>query len=430
MNNALGENYYAASLGEAEASSYLALQADRKTRICIIGGGFAGLNTALGLVERGINDVTVIEAKTLAFGASGRNGGFVFAGFSRGPADLLKDLGPEKAKSLYLSTVAAVDLIRQRVAQYAIDCDATDAGVYWANWFKDPAILLNHQQLLKKYFDTQWQFVEKNTLRNLIKSDRYHDALFEKNALHFHPLKYAYGLTKQICAAGGSVYTNTPALSLEKKAGAWLIKTPTGSIEAEQVVLCCGGYLANLITRVDAAVLPIATYVMVTEPLKEKMPSILQTSAAVYDTRFAFDYYRPLKNSRLLWGGRISVLNRSPQSVERLLRRDILKVFPQLAGINIEFAWSGLMSYSRHEMPQLGKIDEGLWLAQAFGGHGVAPTTLAGEVIAAAIAQSDDAWRAYARYGLSATYKPAGYGAAQLSYWWLQMKDAWKARIH
>jgi gamma-glutamylputrescine oxidase len=422
------QNYYQATANNAVA--YPVLAENKTTKICIIGGGFAGLNTALGLVERGVRDVMLIEANSIGHGASGRNGGFVFAGFSRGPADLLKDLGPEKAKRTYQATQAAVNLIRQRISSYAINCDHVDEGVYWANWFKDASVLHAQQQLLSQYFDTDWNFVPKKMLRDVISSDRYHDALFEKNALHFHPLKYAYGIAKQFLAMDGSLYENTPALSLTKTANGWRISTAHGNIDAEQVVLCCGGYLANLVKRVDAAILPIATYVMVTKPLTpSQMQSALRTRAAIYDTRFAFDYYRPLNDSRLLWGGRISVLDRSPESVQRLLYRDMLKVFPQLSDVEVEFAWSGLMSYSRHEMPQIGPIDQGLWLAQAFGGHGVAPTTLAGEILAAAIAEADDGWHDYQGYGLARTHKPIGYAAAQLSYWWLQMKDAYKARF-
>jgi gamma-glutamylputrescine oxidase len=172
--------------------------------------------------------------------------------------------------------------------------------------------------------------------------------------------------------------------------------------------------------------LPIATYVMVTEPLGDRMREVMRTRAAVYDTRFAFDYYRPLPDSRLLWGGRISILDRSPEAVKRLLYRDMLKVFPQLDGIAIDYAWSGLMSYARHEMPQVARIDDGLWLAQAFGGHGVAPTTFAGELLASAIADDDRRWQEFSDYGLVSALKPAGFVGAQLSYWALQAQDAWK----
>ena len=194
-------------------------------------------------------------------------------------------------------------------------------------------------------------------------------------------------------------------------------------------MLACGGYLAGLRREVDAGVLPIATYVMVTEPLGARMDDVLRTRAAIYDTRFAFDYYRPLPDTRLLWGGRISVRDRSPDAVRALLRKDMLKVFPQLHDVAIEDAWSGLMSYARHEMPQIGRIDDGLWLAQAFGGHGVAPTTFAGEVLASAIAEGDPRWKEFADYPLVSALKPAGFVGAQLTYWWLQGMDGWKDRM-
>jgi len=168
---------------------------------------------------------------------------------------------------------------------------------------------------------------------------------------------------------------------------------------------------------------------MVTEPLGDRMQEILNTKAAIYDTRFAFDYYRPLPDSRLLWGGRISVLDRSPAAVKKLLHRDMLKVFPQLQTVKVDFAWSGLMSYSRHEMPQIAQIESGLWCAQAFGGHGVAPTTFAGELLASAIADGDGRWRGLSSYGLVSVMKPAGFVGAQLTYWWLQAKDHWKDRM-
>ena len=195
------------------------------------------------------------------------------------------------------------------------------------------------------------------------------------------------------------------------------------------VVLACGGYLARLRRRVDEAVLPIATYVMVTAPLGARMADVLSTPAAVYDTRFAFDYYRPLPDTRLLWGGRISVVDRSPRDVEKMLRRDMLRVFPQLGDVAIDFAWSGLMSYAPHEMPHVLEAEPGLWVAQGFGGHGVAPTTAAGELLASAIAEGDRRWTMLARYGLQPAFKPAGFLAAQASYWWAQSKDALKERM-
>ncbi len=420
-------NYYRATAGDAPA--YAPLEDRREASVCVVGGGFAGLNTALGLAECGMADVTVLESENVGFGASGRNGGFVFAGFSRGEEALLHELGPQRAKALYAGTRDAVETIRRRIARYRIECDVTEAGVIWANWFRDPELLRSRQRLLAEYYDAHWQWLPQAVVRERVCSERYHDALFEAQGFHFHPLKYARGIARAAADRNVAIFEHTPAIALERKGNVWCVRTPSGEIHAQQVVLACGGYLARLLRRVDAGVLPIATYVMVTEALGERMSNVLTTSAAVYDTRFAFDYYRPLPDTRLLWGGRISILDRSPKAVERLLYRDLIKVFPQLEGTAVDYAWSGLMSYARHQMPQIGRVDDGLWLAQAFGGHGVAPTTFAGEVLAAAIAEGDERWSDFSDYGLVSALKPAGFIAAQLGYWWAEFKDAWKDRM-
>lgn len=417
-------NYYRATLGPQTA--YAVLDGAVDASVCIVGGGFAGLNTALGLAERGVRDVVLLEANDVGFGASGRNGGFVFGGFSRGEDSLLRELGEKRARLLYQGTTDAVELIRHRIRRYGVDCDLCESGVVWANWFRDPSVLRERQRLLADRFGVEWQWLEREALRQRVRTERYHDALFEASAFHFHPLRYAQGLARAAAAAGVRVYGRSPATSLEPDGAGWRLGVAGGSVRAREVVLACGGYLAGLRRRVDAAVLPIATYVMVTEPLGARLDDILSTRSAIYDTRFAFDYYRPLPDTRLLWGGRISVLDRSPAAIEKLLYRDMLRVFPQLDGVRIDFAWSGLMSYARHQMPQIGEVEPGLWLAQAFGGHGVAPTTFAGETIAAAIAESDTRWRDFASYGVVSALKPAGFVGAQLSYWWAEAKDALK----
>lgn len=398
-----------------------------ETDTCIIGGGFAGLNTALGLAERGSTDVVLLEARSLGFGASGRNGGFVFSGFSRGEASLLRDLGPERARALHRGTVDAVALIRNRSERHGIACDRVDAPVLWANWFRDDSVLRERQALLREHFGLDWEWVPGEALREQVRTSRYSAALREPGSFHFHPLKYARGLARVCREAGLGLYEDTPAVALERDGAGWRVRTPSGEVRCARVVLACGGYLAGLRADVDRGVMPIATYVMVTEPLGTRLQEVMRTRSAVYDTRFAFDYYRPLADTRLLWGGRISVLDRSPEGVQRLLRRDLHRVFPQLDGVGVDYAWSGLMSYARHEMPQVGEIEPGLWLAQAFGGHGLGPTTFAGELVAAGIADGDGRWRELSDYGLVSALKPVGLLGAQLTYWWLQARDMWKA---
>ena len=251
------------------------LQGRRAAKVCVVGGGFAALNTALGLAERGVRDVVLLEADTVGFGASGRNGGFVFGGFSRGEEALLRDLGPQRARALYAGTSAAVERIRTRIATHAIACDYTAAGIVWANWFRDQAVLRERQRLLADNYDVHWQWMPEVELRARIRTTRYHDGLFEPQAFHFHPLAYAQGLAGAAASQGVRVHEGTPATALERDGSGWRVRTPEGEVEAEQVVLACGGYLARLRRQVDAAVLPIATYVMVTEPLGDRMREIL-----------------------------------------------------------------------------------------------------------------------------------------------------------
>jgi gamma-glutamylputrescine oxidase len=420
-------SYYRATATPYEP--YAPLQGREEARVAVIGGGFAGLNTALGLAERGVRDVVVLEREQVGFGASGRNGGFVFGGYSLGEQALHQQLGAERAKRIFDLTTAAVQRIRERVTQHAMPCDMVDQGVIWANWFRDPDVLRKRQRLLAEHYGVHWEWLAQEELRERVRSERYYDGLYERNALHLHPLNYAIGLAAAAVQRGVRIYEGSDVWRLRREGAHWRISTPHGELQAEQVVLACGGYLAGLRRQIDRAVLPIATYVMVTEPLGERLDELMQTRAAVYDTRFAFDYYRALPDTRLLWGGRISIRNRSAAAVQRVLTRDLLRVFPSLEGLRIDYAWSGLMSYARHQMPQIGTDGQGLWWAQAFGGHGLAPTCAAGELLAAAIAQNDEGWRQFADYGLAHVYKPFGLLAAQASYWWQEFNDWFKTSL-
>lgn len=420
------KTYYAAT--RRERSHQSALKQSTQARVAIVGGGYAGLAVALGLAERGVRDVILLDAEEIGFGASGRNGGFVFAGYSLGEQSLRERVGDDEARWMYALSVAAVRQIRGRIDRYAIDCQPVDSGALWANWFRDPQVLLARQRLLADHFGQHWPLIPTDELRTQLLSDRYHGALREPDGFHVQPLDLALGLARVAASQDVRLHSSTPVTRIEARAGDWRLHTPKHQVDAEIVVVAGGGYLGRTPSALYRSQLPIATYVAVTEPLGEQLQTAMRTNAAVYDSRFAFDYYRPLADTRLLWGGRISVLERSPAAVARVLKRDIAHVYPQLADIKIDFAWNGLMSYARHEMPQLGQLGSNLWYAQAFGGHGVATTTAVGELLAAAIADGDDNWRRFSRFGLPSTYRPFGLLGAQAKYWWLQGKDAWAAR--
>ena len=416
--------YYAASAGLAPARDALRGRVD--AQVCVVGGGFAGLATAIGLIERGERDVVLLEGEAVGHGASGRNGGFVFGGFSLDNAQLLADQGPEGARAMYGLTRAAVATIRRRIGQYAIDCDAIEGGVVLANWFDDDAILRQRQEFMAREFDVHWQLLSHDELGAYTRSQRYAGGLLEPDAFHFHPLKYARGLAAAIEREGGRIHERsrvTQVVPPRTPGGGYEVRTAGGVVHARHVVIAGGGYLRGVSAPLERAMLPIATYVMATEPLGDALQRSIPGRAAIYDTRFSFDYYRALPDTRILWGGRISILDRAPEPIARLLKRDMLKVYPELRDVKVDYAWGGLMSYARHSMPQIGRLPDGTWHALGFGGHGVGPPTAAGEMIADAIAAGTPIPAGFADYGLPPVWGKAGMLAAQMQYNWAELKD-------
>jgi glycine/D-amino acid oxidase-like deaminating enzyme len=275
-------------------------------------------------------------------------------------------------------------------------------------------------------FELEW--IDREQRAGWVDSRRYGGGLYEPGSFHFHPLRHIRGLAEAIEARGGRVFARSPVRSLARSGDAWRIETDRGSLSADEVVLATGGYDRRLVPGVQRALQPVATYIAVTEPLGERLGALMPRPVAVYDTRFAFDYYRPLPDTRLLWGGRISMARRSPNAIRRLMRRDMARVFPSLADVGLDYAWGGWMSYARHEMPLLGRTDEGLWYALAFGGHGMATTTLAGEIMAEALSGDGRRLAEFRRWRPEWAGGPLGRLAGQGIYWQAQLRDWWRDR--
>jgi len=418
----LVKSYYEHGVDRGDV--YPPLVSNHKARLAIIGGGYAGLATALGLAERGYRDIVLLEAVRIGYGASGRNGGFVFGGYSRSEEKLVSELPGDRGKRMYARTTAAVDLIRERIGRYEIDCDLLDQGVVWANWFRSSAVLERKARFLREKLGVEWLPLDRQTLKQYVRSERYSGGLLERNAMHLNPLKYALGLARAASTLGVKVHEQSELRKLSGKRGQFVLRTAQGVLNVDEVIMAGGAYQNNVLPVARRAMLPIATYVMTTEPLGDQVHQLIPGDAAVYDTRFAFDYYRKLNDTRLLWGGRISITERNPERIAALLRADLIRVFPSLKNVRIDFAWSGLMSYGRHQMVQITQAQPGLWALQGFGGHGVAATTAMGEVLAAALAINDLSWTEYNRYPLNHAGGPFGLCAAQLSYWGYQIRDA------
>lgn len=421
-----GESWYRAEAGQR---AWPRLEGRQRCRVAVVGAGLAGISTAMGLVERGVRDVAVVEAGEPGTGASGRNGGFVFAGYSLGNDALLEQVGEEAAARLHGYTREAVGLIRHRIDRYGIECQVDDTGVVLADWFGEPDAMQALAERMRRRLGFELEWIPPGEMTTWVDSPRYGGGLFEPGSFHFHPLRHIRGLGQVIEASGGRVYGDSAVRAITRRGSGWHLETGEGQLEAADVVLATGGYDRRLARTVQRALQPVATYIAVTEPMDEALlERHLPRSVAVYDTRFAFDYYRPLPGHRLLWGGRISMASRSPAAIRRLMGRDLARVFPELAGVRFDHAWGGWMSYARHEMPLLGRTEEGLWYALAFGGHGMATTTLAGEVLSEALCGNGQRLAEFRPWAPVWAGGLLGRAVGQGIYWRAQLRDLWRQR--
>lgn len=420
-------SYYADTRTAGDARAPLAEDVD--AQVCVIGGGLAGLSTTLALAERGYS-VVLLEARRVGWGASGRNGGFVGPGFSRSTDSLVSRLGVQHARALYDLSRDAVASVRARIERYGIECAPVVDGVLRTTLFDDLDALKRHRDFLSQHFDDDLELWDRDRLREALSSGRYFGALYSPHTFHLHPLNYSRGVADAAERHGAHIFESSPVISLVSNQIGHLARTARGSVKAEHVVVSCGGYIEDLVPRLSSAIVPVSTYVITTEPLgEERLRSAIRVRYGISDERLANDYYRALDDTRILWGGRISVRRSRPPNLSALMLADLLKIYPQLAGVRIEHAWHGLMSYPVHKMPQVGELRTGLWYAMGFGGHGMNTTTMAGDLVAGAIVDGDDRYRLLAPFGLIPTGGPIGAAAAQLSYWYYQFRDRLRAGV-
>ncbi len=414
------DTYYAAEIGDIPQKPKL--ERDLTVDVCVVGAGLAGLTTALELLRKGLS-VVVLEAHRVGWGASGRNGGSVLVGFAESGENIIKKIGPEKAAKLHDLSRQGADYIRRQITDLNIEGALEGVGRYSAVRHGNAAAAKAQVSAANSPEDTGVVFHNHAETRKVLDTEKYHHTVFTPDGFHIQPLRYVLGLAKEIDRLGGQIFEDTKAVSLTKQAGLWQVKCALGQISAKDVVLCTSAYDFDLCPKLSRAMLPIATYVMATKPMPAQLDTAIKTNSAISDTRRSGDYYRRLKNDRLIWGGRITTRTSKPLKLAKMLQGDVLSVFPQLGKIDLTHQWAGLMGNTRHKMPLIGQVEKNLWMATAFGGHGLNTTAMAGCLIAAAIAEQDQAYRKFA------AYKPVWAGgvfgriAVQLTYWAMRFRD-------
>jgi gamma-glutamylputrescine oxidase len=392
--------------------------------VAVVGGGFAGLHTARLLAMRG-RTVVLVERRRIGWGASGRNGGFVSAGFAARSGALIDRLGIDHARKLYAQSQRGVAIVRTALDELGRPDICMGSGKLTVSRTDQGASFADRTRALAAKLGASFEPWETNRVRSLIATPRYHQAIHDPQSFHIHPLNFALALAHDIERRGGKLYERSDAAGLERQGAVWRLRTAGGEIAARHVVLAGNADLGGVHRRTAGAVVPVATYVAVTAKLGPRLAEFIRWTGAISDTRRAGDYYRIVDGDRLLWGGRITTDTREPPRLRALMRGDILSVYPALGDVEIEYAWPGIMGYAPHMMPQVGEIEPGLWVCSAFGGHGVAQTAAGADALAAAIAGEDDRYRLFHPFGTAWAGGPLGRLATQLVYWKLQASDWW-----
>jgi gamma-glutamylputrescine oxidase len=378
-------SYYAASANASPLRG--ALQGDVTADVCVVGGGIAGCSTALNLAERGYR-VVLLEGQRIAWGASGRSGGQAIFGYAAGQDKLIAQVGRATARRMFDLTVEALDVLRERVARHSIDCDL--------NWGQmHVAIKPRHEtelrawseELARDYGYASLRWLDRHEVRAMVASERYIGGLLDSRSGHLHPLNYTLGLARAAEAAGVQIFEGSRVVSLEHGDVA-TVSTGQGRVRARYVALCCNAYVDDALSpKLRARIMPVGTYIVATEPLGQaRIESLMRDNVAITDINWVLDYFRRSADHRLLFGGRVSYSGLDPLNTERATRARMIKVFPQLADVKIEYAWGGYVDITMSRAPDFGRLAPNVYYLQGFSGHGIALTGMAGKLVAEAIA--------------------------------------------
>ena len=392
-HTAYPQSYYAASANPVPPRPEL--NGEVETDVCIVGAGYTGLSTAISMLENGFK-VSIVEAAKVGFGASGRNGGQIVNSYSRDIDVIERSVGAKQAKLLGDMAFEGGRIIRERIAKYNIQCDLKDGGVFAANTPKHMKHLESQKKLWERYGHTQLELMDAKRIREVVDSDVYVGGMLDMSGGHIHPLNLALGEAAAVESLGGVIYEQSPAIRIDRGANP-VVHTPNGRIKAKFVVVAGNAYLGNLIPELSAKSMPCGTQVITTEPLSAELAkSLLPQDYCVEDCNYLLDYYRLTSDKRLIFGGGVVYGARDPANIEAIIRPKMLKAFPQLKDVKIDYAWTGNFLLTLSRLPQVGRLGDNIYYSQGCSGHGVTYTHLAGRVLAEALRGQAERFDAFA----------------------------------
>ena len=350
--------------------------------VAIVGGGICGLSAALSLAKRGVN-AAVLEAETLGWGASSRNGGMVLTGMKLPVPTLIKRYGRETVRKMYACSLDAIDCVEQIVREEKIDCDFSRFG------HLEVACKKSHfdgyqesAAVVKREFNHDLRVISKSELRGEIGSDIYFGGMVDETSAGLHPSRYVAGLAQAAQRAGAGLFAQTRVTRIQPEAGQparkFRLHTSRGSLHAREVILAGGAYTTDASPSLRKKIIPIGSYIIATEILPAGLARELSPrNRMIYDSKHFLYYYRLTPDNRMLFGGRAAFFPETENTVRRsagILRRGMIGVFPQLRDTQIEFVWGGTLDFTLDVVPHAGRIDD-MYFAAGFAGHGVAAAT-------------------------------------------------------
>ena len=379
-------SYYAASANRQ--LDYPTLGGELRADVCIVGGGFSGLNTAIELAQKGLS-VVLLEAHKIGWGASGRNGGQLIRGVGHGVEQFEAVIGAQGVRELKLMGLEAVEIVRQRIAQFNIDCDLTWGYCDLANKPSHLEGFAEDMAELKQLgYRHELRLLQPEQMHEVVGSNRYMGGLIDMGSGHLHPLNLALGEAAAAQSLGVQLFEHSAVTRIDYGPEV-KVHTAQGVVRATHLVLACNAYLNGLNSNLGGKVLPAGSYVIATEPLSEaEARAIIPQNMALCDQRVALDYYRLSADRRLLFGGACHYSGRDPADIAGYMRPKMLAVFPHLHDARIDYQWGGMIGIGANRLPQIGRLKEqaNVYYAQAYSGHGVNATHLAGKLLGEAIA--------------------------------------------
>lgn len=389
-------SYYAASVNQV--TDYPTLQGEESVDICVVGAGFTGVSTALALAERGYS-VAIIEANRVGWGASGRNGGQLIHGFS-GQDRIQKNQSRDLSDEFWKLGWRGNDLIRERVAKYGIECDLKDGYVEVAvkpsqvPWLEEYA-----EEREKRQFPYRYEIWSRDETCEKLGTDSFHGAFACYRDGHLHPLNLCLGEARAAHELGTKIFERSPVTGI-RHGSRPVVETATGQVSADAVVLAGNAYNRLEPKHLGKLVFPAGSYIIGTEPLSEELARQINTDdVAVCDVNNVVDYFRLSADRRLLYGGACNYSGREPRSIREFIHPRMLKVYPQLKDVRIEFEWGGNIGIVLNRVPAVGRIHGNVYYCQGYSGHGVNASHFMGEIMADAVSGTMERFDLFADVG-------------------------------